>query len=84
MDVMTYSDARKNLKSVMDRVVDDSSEVIITRRSGRPVVMVSLDDWNSIRETEHLLSSAENAKRLRESIAELDSGKGVERELVRP
>ena len=83
MDVTTYSDARKNLKSLMDRVVDDCSEVIITRRSGRPVVMVSLDDWNSIVETEYLLSSPENARRLREGIAELDRGEGVEREIVR-
>lgn len=84
MEVMTYSDARKNLKSLMDRVVDDCSEVIITRRHGRPVVMVSLDDWNSIMETEHLLSSPENAKRLREGIAQLDRGEGVERELIHP
>lgn len=84
MDVMTYSDARKNLKSVMDRVVEDCSETIITRRNGEAVVMVSLSEWNSIVETEYLLSSPENAKRLRESIAQLDRGEGVERELIRP
>lgn len=84
MDVMTYSDARKNLKSVMDKVVSDCSEVIVTRRNGEAVVMVSLSEWNSIIETEHLLSSPENAKRLRESIAELDRGEGVERELIQP
>ncbi|RXZ66565.1 type II toxin-antitoxin system Phd/YefM family antitoxin [Pelagerythrobacter rhizovicinus] len=84
MDVMTYSDARKNLKSVMDKVVSDCSEVIVTRRNGEAVVMVSLSEWNSIIETEHLLSSPENARRLRESIAELDRGEGVERELIQP
>ncbi len=84
MDFMSYSDARKNLKSVMDRVVDDCSEAIITRRNGEAVVMVSLSEWNSIKETEYLLSSPENARRLREGIAELDRGEGVERELIYP
>lgn len=84
MDVMTYSDARKNLKAVMDKVVEDHSEAIITRRNGEAVVMVSLSDWNSIRETEYLLRSPENARRLRESIAQLDRGEGVVRDLIRP
>lgn len=84
MDVMTYSDARKNLKSVMDKVVEDHSEAIITRRNGEAVVMVSLSEWNSIRETEHLLRSPENARRLRESIAQLDRGEALERELIQP
>jgi antitoxin YefM len=84
MDVMTYSDARKNLKSVMDKVVDDCSEAIITRRNGKAVVMVSLEEWNSIVETEYLLSSPENARRLRESIAQLDRGEGKVRELIKP
>lgn len=82
MDVMTYSDARKNLKSVMDKVVDDCSEAIITRRNGQAVVMVSLSQWNSIMETEYLLSSPANAARLRKGIEELDRGKGIERELI--
>jgi antitoxin YefM len=81
---MTYSDARKNLKKVMDRVVDDCSETIITRRNGGAVVMISLDDWNSMEETLHLLSNPKNAQRLRESIRELEAGKGTERELVQP
>lgn len=84
MDVISYSEARKNLKSVMDRVVDDCSETIITRRNGRPVVMVSLDDWNSIVETEYLLSTPANAERLRRGIKQFESGKGKIRELARP
>ena len=81
MDVMTYSDARKNLKSVMDKVVDDCSEVIVTRRNGEPVVMMSLANWRSIEETEYLLASPENAERLRRGIEQLDADKGVERAL---
>jgi antitoxin YefM len=82
MDVVTYSDARANLKDVMDRVVDDKTEIIVTRQKAEAVVMISLSEWNSISETLHLLSSTKNAERLRKSMREMDAGKGVERELV--
>lgn len=78
MDVMTYSDARKNLKSVMDKVVADCSEAIITRRNGEAVVMVSLSEWSSIMETEYLLSNPANAEALRKSIAQIEKGETVE------
>ena len=84
MEVLSYTDARKNLKSVMDKVVGDRSETIITRRNGEAVVMVSLSEWNAIVETEYLLSSPKNAKRLREGIEQLDRGEGEVRELVQP
>lgn len=84
MDVVTYSDARANLKKVMDRVVADKSEVIVTRQKAEAVVMVSLSEWNSMRETAHLMSSPRNAKRLLESIAQMDAGEGVERDLIEP
>ncbi|NBE07227.1 type II toxin-antitoxin system Phd/YefM family antitoxin [Paragemmobacter ruber] len=82
MDVITYTDARANLKDVMDRVIQDRSEVIVTRRKGEAVVVVSLDEWNAISETLHLLQSPKNAARLRRSIAQLDAGKGTERTLI--
>ena len=82
MQVLTYTDARANLKAVMQQVVEDHEEVVVTRKNGQPVVIMSLDAWNSIRETMHLLSTPANARALRESIAQLDAGKGVERELV--
>ena len=84
MDVVTYSEARANLKDVMDRVVEDKTEVIVTRRKAEAVVMVSLSEWNSISETLHLLSSPKNAERLRKSIRDMDAGKGVEHELIDP
>lgn len=84
MDVMTYSEVRNNLKSVMDRVVDDCSEVIVTRRGGKPVVMISLDTWRSLEETEYLLADPANATELRASLAELDSGQVAEHELIEP
>jgi antitoxin YefM len=84
MDVVSYSDARANLKQVMDRVIQDRTEVIVTRQKAEAVVMVSLSEWNSISETLHLLSSPKNAERLRQSIEQMDEGKGTERDLVRP
>lgn len=82
MQVVTYTDARARLKDVLDRVVDDHEEVVVTRKNGKPVVMMSLDSWNAIRETIHLLSTPANARALRESIAQLDAGHGTARDLV--
>lgn len=83
MDAMTYSDTRATLKAVMDRVVADRTPIVVTRRRGESVVMVSLADWNAIEETLYLRSSPRNAKRLADSIAQLDAGEGVERDLIR-
>ena len=82
MNVLTYSDARAQLKSVMDRAIDDHEEIVVSRRNGEAVVVVSLEDWNAINETLHLLSSPTNADRLRDAIAGLDAGEGVERDLA--
>lgn len=82
MDVVNYSDARQNLKQIMDRVVSDMTEIVITRQKAEPVVMVSLAEWNSITETLHLLSSPANAERLLSAIRELESGGGTERALL--
>jgi antitoxin YefM len=79
MDVVNYSDARQNLKEIMDRVVNDVTQVVVTRQKSEPVVMVSLAEWNSIAETLHLLSTPKNAERLLTAIRELDAGQGVER-----
>jgi antitoxin YefM len=83
MDVVTYSEARANLKDVMDRIVEDKTEVIVTRQKAEAVVMVSLSEWNSMVETAHLLASPVNAERLRRSIEQMNAGKGREHELVR-
>jgi antitoxin YefM len=84
MDVTTYSDARANLKGLMDQVVHDRTQVVITRQKAGSVVMVSLDDWNAMEETLHLLSTSTNATRLRDAVKQLDTGKGNERELTTP
>jgi antitoxin YefM len=84
MDVLNYSETRANLKEVMDRVVEDRTPVIVSRKRGEAVVMVSLADWNAMEETLHLLSSPANAARLAEAVAQLDAGEGVERGLIEP
>ncbi|WP_319566999.1 type II toxin-antitoxin system Phd/YefM family antitoxin [Cohaesibacter marisflavi] len=81
MDVLTYTDARASLKDVMDRVIHDRVEVVVTRKKREAVVMISLEEYNAIQETLHLQKSPENARRLQASIAQLDAGKGVEREI---
>lgn len=77
MRTLSSTQLRANLSSVMDQVNDDHEPVIVTRAKGKPVVMVSLEDWASMDETTYLLSSPENARRLRESIAQLDNGEVV-------
>ncbi|MFS4439468.1 type II toxin-antitoxin system Phd/YefM family antitoxin [Paracoccaceae bacterium GXU_MW_L88] len=78
---MTYTDARASLKDVMDRVIHDRTEVVVTRKNREAVVMISLDDFNAIQETLHLQKSPENARRLQSSIAQLDAGRGTERDV---
>lgn len=82
MEVLSYSDARANLKALMERVVADRTHFVVTRQKAEPVVMVSLEDWNAMQETVHLLSSDRNAQRLHASIRQLDAGKGEVRELI--
>jgi antitoxin YefM len=82
MNAVTYSQARSNLASTMDKVCDDHSPIIITRKSQRSVVMISLEDYQALEETAYLLRSLKNARRLLESIVELESGGGTERKLM--
>lgn len=79
MAIVTYSYARQNLAKLMDEVEDDNAPVIISRQRKRgAAVLVSESEWNSIQETLYLLSSPENARRLRKGIAELNAGKWIE------
>lgn len=82
MNAINYSELRKNLKSTMDRIIADHEPVIITRRNGGNVVMVSYEDYAAIEETAYLLKSPENAKRLRESIKSYQNGAGKEQKLI--
>jgi antitoxin YefM len=79
MDTITYSDARANLAKTMDRVCDDHAPVVITRENGGAVVMLSLRDYEGLEETAYLLSSPANARRLLESVGEIEAGGGERR-----
>jgi len=82
MDTISYTSARANLASTMEKVCEDHAPIIITRKNENPVVMMSLEDYQAMEETTYLLRSPVNARRLLESIAELEEGKGVDRELM--
>jgi antitoxin YefM len=81
MDAITYSAARANLASTMDRVCNDHEALIITRNGAESVVMLSLEDFKAMEETAYLLRNPANAKRLISAVAQLNAGQGVEREL---
>ena len=81
MNVITYTAARENLASTMDQVCLDRDPVIITRKREQAVVMISLEDYESLQETAYLLRSPANAKRLLNSIEAAEKGITVEREI---
>ena len=81
MDALTYSAARAQLAATMDRVCDEHEPVIITRNGTQSVVLLSLEDFNSMEETAYLLRSTANARRLLASIERLEKGKGRTRKL---
>ena len=82
MDAITYSSARANLASTMDRVCNDHEPLFITRNGEKAVVMLSLEDYKALEETAYLLRSPANARRLLSSMAQLNAGKGTLRELA--
>ena len=82
MNAISYTAARENLASTMDRVCTDHTPVIITRNRDQSVVMLSLEDFESLEETAYLMRSPANAKRLLEAIHALESGKGVVRDIA--
>lgn len=82
MDAITYTAARANLARTMDRVCDDHEPLLITRNGEQSVVMMSLEDFRSLEETAYLLRSPKNARRLLESVAALEAGRGKRRKLA--
>lgn len=82
MDAITYTAARANLASTMNRVCDDHEALIITRNKEQSVVMLSLEDYKALEETAYLLRTPANALRLLSSVAQLNAGQGVEQELA--
>jgi len=81
MQVLTFSQARADLKQTMDEICADHEPVVVTRQRGEPVVMLSLADYRGLEETIHLLSSPKNASRLKSSIDQLKNGKAFFKDL---
>ncbi|MDO9206055.1 type II toxin-antitoxin system Phd/YefM family antitoxin [Methylotenera sp.] len=83
MQVISYSEARNALKSVLDSVNDNADVTIINRRDAGNAVVMSLDHYNSIMETLYLMQSPANAAHLMESIAQFKAGKTEQHALIR-
>jgi len=82
MNAITYTHARENLAATISEVCRNHDPVIITKKGTDAVVMMSLEDFESMHETTYLLRSPKNAKRLIESIEQLNAGSGTERQLT--
>ena len=81
MKAITYTAARQNLAKTMEKVCKDHAPVIVTRKTTDSVVIMSLEDYEALEETAYLLRSPKNTRRLIESLAQLEEGKGSERAL---
>ena len=82
MHVISYTDARKNLKTILDQVVDDAETTVITRRNGEDVVLISKADFDGLMETLHLLGTEANRKHLAQSIEQYHAGQTRKRALT--
>ena len=82
MKTTTFSAARANLAATFDAVIDDAEEMVITRSGHEPVVVLSLREYESMRETNYLLKSPANAELLLEAIHDLDAEQGATHDLI--
>lgn len=82
MKTMSYSESRKRYAEVLDAVTQDREEIVITRSGHEPVVMLSLDDFESLKETAYLMKSPANARRLLDAMERLEDGEGEAHELL--
>ena len=81
MKTANYTDFRANLKGYMDAVIDDYETIIINRGKDTGVVLISLDEYNSPKETEYIMSSPETVEAIRKGDEEIKNGKGIKVEL---
>jgi len=82
MDTISYSTVRESLARTMEKVCVNHAPVIITRRRAEPVVLLSLDDYQSLEETAYLLRSPKNAARLVKAVEEIEAGNAQEKKLL--
>ena len=84
MRTVNFTELRRNLAAELDSVINDAEEVVVTRSGHEPVVIVSLAEYQSMKETDYLLRNPNNAAALRRSMAELERGDASEREFIDP
>ena len=82
MQVKSYTAVRNNFAKTMEMVCEEHTPLTVTRKDNPSVVILSSEDYDALQETAYLLQSPENAKRLLESIDELESGEGLIKELI--
>lgn len=82
MKTMSYTESRARYAEVLDSVVNDREEVVITRAGHEPVVLMSLADFESLRETAYLMRSPANARRLLDAMERLEAGHGEQHDLL--
>jgi antitoxin YefM len=82
MNAVTVREAQQNLEQLIARVIDDAEPTIVVSERGEQAVLLSLEEYNSWRETLHLLASPANARRLQTAILEVQTGNVQERELL--
>jgi len=82
MKTLSYTESRARYAEVLDSVVDDREEVVITRAGHDPVVIVSLEDYEALKETAYLMRSPANARRLLDAMERLEGGQGEHHDLV--
>lgn len=84
MKTLSYTESRARYAEVLDGVVNDREEVVITRAGHEPVVIVSLEEYESLKETAHLMRSPANARRLLDAMERLEAGGGQAHSLIDP
>lgn len=82
MEVLNYTEFRKNLTKSLNKVNEDGEVVVVSRSKGKNVVVMSLEEYNSINETLHLISTPANKKRLDEAIEEMERGDFTQHSLI--
>lgn len=82
MEITTIPEFRKDLKNYIDKVIDDLDTLIVNRGKGKAVVVISLDDYNSLMATNHEMSSEKNVQRLDDAIEKMKNGKSFQRDLI--
>ncbi len=82
MKTMSYTESRARYAEVLDGVTNDREEVVITRAGHEPVVIVSLEDYESLKETAYLMRSPANARRLLDAMERLEAGRGVPHDVL--